>query len=150
MNGKYWSCMRHKSKTEPSSDNGVCVNGIKIHADRIDAVLVTAWGELIRKREHYEEQLQANLESDDKLLCYRTRELLKLMDDVGIINTMPYELMLKVISHIEVDQKGRIGVVFLAGAKVELKGKDFVYEKRAYRKTQGTEVSWMADRKSVV
>jgi hypothetical protein len=118
--GKYWSSPKYRSKTDPSSENGYCVNGIKIHADKIDDVLMTAWNKMIHNRRRYEKQWNGNLDGEDLLLGYRTQELMKLIDNFVISDALPYELMLRVISHIEVDKKGQIRVVFLAGIKLEV------------------------------
>jgi len=145
--GKYWRCPKPRSKTDPSSENDYCENSIKMKADKIEAVLVMAWNEIIQNRTRYEKQWQANLDGDDMLLDYRTQELMKLMDEFGTRDAMSYELMLRTISHIEVDEKTRIRVIFLAGIMVELDGKDFVYEKKPYRETKVSEDSWIAQRR---
>lgn len=55
---------------------------------------------------------------------YRIKDLKRLQEKNGTINTMPYELMLKTMSHIAVNQGGEVAVIFLAGFKVDLGEQD--------------------------
>ncbi len=80
------------------------------------------------------------------VLRYRAKELLRLTNDIGIIDTtMPYELILKTLSHIEVDTNAKVTVVLLAGTRVKMQGKELIYKQRAYHNIAGA--SWMALRR---
>ena len=50
---------------------------------------------------------------------YRAQQLMQLVEETGIIDAMPYELMLKVLDHIEVSANGRVDTIFLAGTRIE-------------------------------
>ena len=53
--------------------------------------------------------------SVDALTRYRIQQLMQLIEETGIIDAMPYELMLKVLDHIEVGADGRVDAIFLEG-----------------------------------
>ncbi len=53
------------------------------------------------ERDPYESELQQIIDDGDLLQRYRAKELIRLIDEVGILESMPYELMLKVLDHME-------------------------------------------------
>ncbi len=134
VNGKFWRCINYRSQ-------GTCSNGIKIGVGKIEDAFVSAWNKFA---DGLDKQI---IDSDGKdiLPRYRAKELLRLINDIGHIDTMPYELMLKTLSHIEVDTDAKVSVVFLAGTSVKMQGKEFIYKQRAYHNIAGA--SWMALRR---
>ena len=75
--------------------------------------LVTAWNELIGQL------YQLDLESDSKLILYRRNRLKVLLKEHGQIEVMPYDLLLKVLDHIEAHDD-YLTVVFLAGIRIHV------------------------------
>ncbi len=134
VDGKFWRCINHRSQD-------TCSNGIKIAAGKIEDAFVSAWNKLVDENEWQ----QIIGQGMDILLRYRAKELLRLTNDIGIIDTMPYELMLKTLSHIEVDTNAKVTVVFLAGTRVKMQGKELIYKQRAYHNIAGA--SWMTLRR---
>lgn len=49
--------------------------------------------------------------------AYRTKEMIKLIGNAVLICEIPYELILKIVYHIEIGYDDMIKVVFLAGVK---------------------------------
>ena len=99
--------------------------GNDIDAEKIKFAFVEAWNRAI--------QWKQQVDSEDVLVCYRIQELKRLQEEIGPIDTMPYELMLKTMSHIEVNQEGEVAVSFLAGFEVDVGEEDFRFERRGGR-----------------
>ena len=53
----------------------------------------------------------------DELIRYRAREMGRLLER-GRIREFDYELMQRVVSHIEVTRVGKLAVIFLTGTRV--------------------------------
>ncbi len=134
--GKFWRCK--------SSAQDTCDNGIRIAAGKIEDAFVSAWNKLADEKE-WKQIIDSDGQGMDILLRYRAKELRRLTNDIGIIDTMPYELMLKTLNHIEVDTDAKVTVVFLAGTRVKMQGKELTYKQRAYHNIAGA--SWMAQRR---
>lgn len=106
-NIKYWKC------AATVRTNKACSNYLKLDAAIVDMAIINAWNQLAQNRD----SLKATHASS--LINYRRERLMELFDEYGLVNEMPYELMLKVLDHIEVHQ-GFLEVIFLAGNIVRI------------------------------
>lgn len=85
-----------------------------------EEAFIRAWNRLVDGYEEYLPLWKEAIDGDDALKTYRVKEMIKLVKDTGYINEMPYELMLKTLSHFEIGHDGTIEVVFLAGVIIEV------------------------------
>lgn len=101
----YWRCLGVKVPTNPKS----CSKRLHLEKHVPERALVTAWNNLV------ENQCQIVIAPEDSILLqYRKRQLMELISEYGIIDAMPYQLMLKMLDHIRVEVD-HLEVVFLAG-----------------------------------
>ena len=56
----------------------------------------------------------------DELLRYRAREMGRLLGERGRIREFDYELMMKILDHVEVTADGKLAVIFLTGTRVTI------------------------------
>jgi hypothetical protein len=57
------------------------------------------------------------MECGDKLLAYRVGELIRLLEEVGLIEEASYEFVIRTLSHMEVGFDGDLKVIFLSGTE---------------------------------
>jgi hypothetical protein len=53
------------------------------------------------------------------LKAYRAKEMMRLVSETGRIDTMPYELMLKTLDHIEIRIDGELRLFFWLGRELK-------------------------------
>jgi site-specific DNA recombinase len=82
---------------------------IDADADAPEKAFVEAWNQLVENNE----MLLQRSEGKDVLQVYCRNELIGLIQEYGYIESMPYELMLKTLGHIEIWEDGSIVVHFL-------------------------------------
>ncbi|MFT5874292.1 MAG: hypothetical protein ACI8WT_003253 [Clostridium sp.] len=78
-------------------------------------MFIKAWNQLVEN-----EEWQHSTSDKGVLEKYRLAELIRLKNSVGIIDKMPYELMLKTLDYIRRGNDGRVAVIFLAGVTVNI------------------------------
>jgi len=78
-------------------------------------MFIKAWNHLVEKQEW-----QHSTSDKGVLEKYRLAELIRLKNSMGIIDKMPYELMLKTLDHIKIGLDRTVVVIFLAGATVNI------------------------------
>jgi len=98
---------RKKPKERPM----LCTD-IWIPASEPELAFIKAWNRLVDDKERYLLEEQQATNGNDLLKAYRTRELMRLVEQVGHIDAMPYDLMLKTLDHIEIGIDGELDVVF--------------------------------------
>jgi hypothetical protein len=54
----------------------------------------------------------------DELIRYRAREMARLLEERGRLREFDYDLVNKVLDHIEVTTVGKLAVIFLTGTRV--------------------------------
>ncbi len=96
-----------------------CCNGSRISLDAGIALFIRAWNRLVDEYESYSLEWQRIIEAGDELQCYRAKELMRVVKEIGRIDSMPHELMLKTLDDIEVGMDGSMEVIFLAGIIVK-------------------------------
>lgn len=107
---------RHK---DPLPRQMMCTD-IEIDEQAPVQAFITAWNRLV---EIMEEDPRAKIgrgDNCDLLQKYHGDRLMQLLYGIGRFDTMSYELMLKVLDHIEVGRNGRLRVIFLVGFDFEI------------------------------
>ncbi len=100
-----------RRRKKPEERPMLCTD-IRISASEPELAFIRAWNRLVDKRERYLLEWQKAICGNELLKAYRTRELMRLVEQVGHIDAMPYDLMLKTLDHIEIGIDGELDVVF--------------------------------------
>jgi hypothetical protein len=91
---------------------------IQVPAEEADKAFIRAWNFLVSHGLRYAASYrEMTRNGKDELIRYRAREMGRLLGR-GRIREFDYELMLRVVSHIEVTVVGRLAVIFLTGTRV--------------------------------
>lgn len=77
------------------------------------------WNEIIEHLEDYQEKWEAKIKSDDVLIRYKTRLLMK-HAAAGPIKEFDPELIMAVIDYITVFEDGRLQILFYDGTEFEV------------------------------
>ncbi len=115
---KYWICSNFKAGRYKPVGEDTSRNGQRIYAEIAEKEFIKAWNQLVDDKESFLPKRQQTINGDDTLAAYRAKELVCMIEEVGCIETMPYELMLKTLDHIEIGLNGKPVVVFLAGTRI--------------------------------
>ena len=91
---------------------------IRIQAGEPVFAFVKAWNRLVDEKEVYLQELEQIAKGEDLLKAYRARELTRLVEQVGHIDVLPYDLMLKTLDHILIGIDAKPEVT-LAGTRLE-------------------------------
>jgi hypothetical protein len=92
---------------------------IQVPAEEADKAFIRAWNFLVSHGLRYAASYrEMTRNGKDELIRYRAREMGRLLGKKGRIREFDYELMLRVVSHIEVTVVGRLAVIFLTGTRV--------------------------------
>lgn len=113
MGEYYWGCKKYRMGRYKEIGPDDCNNGIRIKEALLEEVFVRAWNQLVEDR-GWENEVKPK----DVLEKYRVAELIKLTNEIGKIEKLTYELVLKTLDYIEIDNDGKIEIVFLAGIKI--------------------------------
>lgn len=109
---------RSKHRKLPTERQMFCTD-IQIASDASEKAFVKAWNLIISHRMRYAASFRRIAAvSEDMLVRYRANEMIRLLSEVGRIETFDYELSLQILDHIEVTQSGKLAVIFLSGAKI--------------------------------
>lgn len=82
-------------------------------------LFIMGWNEIAEHPEDYKEKWEANLKSDDVLLRYKTRLLMRHVE-AGPIKEFDSALMMAVMDHITVFENGRLQIRFYDGTEFEV------------------------------
>ena len=94
---------------------------MKIPLDAPEKAFVRAWNLVVSKKLQYGAALRRRAEiAEDVLIRYRTKEMLRFLDEVGKLETFDYYFSLKVLDHMELMPDGKLAVVFLSGVRLTL------------------------------
>jgi hypothetical protein len=96
----------------PEARQMLCTD-IRIEEGEPEKVFIEAWNRLVDGKGKFIES------GGDLLELFRAKELHRLIKEIGIIDTAPYDIILKTLNHIEIECDGKIKVVFLARAIVQ-------------------------------
>ena len=106
MNNQHWRCVNNLP------ERGTCKNDVRLPLDLPEKVFIVAWNQMVKEKSRIESEWRQIIDNGDPLQKYRIKELVRLIDEVGTIELMPYELMLKVLDHMEVNNLGKSCVRF--------------------------------------
>jgi hypothetical protein len=106
-----------KRRKDPLPRQMYCTD-IQIDVDTPETAFITAWNYLFENREQYEVQWRSIMEFGDMLEAYRASELMRLVEEVGIIEEVTYELVIRTLSHMEVGVDSEMKVIFLCGTEL--------------------------------
>ena len=98
---------------------------ILVPAGEPELAFIQAWNRLVDEKESYFLELRHTMDGRDLMHAYRARELIRQVQEVGHIDTIPYGLMLKTLDHFEISMDVSIVVIFLAGIITEYPLKRF-------------------------
>lgn len=94
---------------------------VKIPLDAPEKAFVRAWNLVVSKKLQYSAALRRRTKNaEDALSCYRAKEMLRLLDEVGKLVAFDYHFSLKVLDHIELMSDGKLAVVFLSGVRLTI------------------------------
>ena len=110
---KYWTCKNFRAGRYRPVGPEACPNGSRIYQESMDRALVKAWNEPVGNRKC------PSPEVNSRLVRYRQARLKALLEEHGSIEAMPYDLILKVLDHVEV-HTDYLEVVFLAGNTISV------------------------------
>lgn len=110
---KYWTCKNFRAGRYRPVGPEVCPNGNRIYQVFMDRAFVNAWNALVGNF------TDPSPEENSRLISYRQARLKALLEEHGSIETMPYDLILKILDHIQI-HADYLEVVFLAGNAVRV------------------------------
>lgn len=113
---KYWVCREYKAGRYGPVGPDCCSNGHRVPADDIDCVIISSWNELVDRRR---DLLRSTGKTGDQLTDYRIRDLKRQVRKYGHLRVMAYNLLIRVLDHVEVRTDGKLSVIFLAGIRLD-------------------------------
>jgi site-specific DNA recombinase len=115
-----WRCGSWRKGKAKGEGLPLCAQ-IKIPLDAPEKAFVRAWNLVVSKKLQYGAALRRRAEiAEDVLIRYRTKEMLRFLDEVGKLETFDYYFSLKVLDHMELMPDGKLAVVFLSGVRLTL------------------------------
>lgn len=109
-----------KRRKKPQERQMLCTD-IRIPAGEPEFAFIKAWNRLVYEHERYAREWDLNFNSSDILKDYRAGELIRLLDETWRIETVPYEVLVKTLDHIEIGVYGELDIIFLAGLRIDSK-----------------------------
>lgn len=113
---KYWVCREYKAGRYGPVGPDCCSNGHRIPTDDIDRAIISSWNELVDRRRDW---LRLSNKTGDQLMDYRIRDLKRQIRKYGHLRVMAYNLLIRVLDHVEVSTDGKLSVIFLAGIRLD-------------------------------
>lgn len=108
---------RAKHRKLPQERPMLCTD-IWIEETLPEQAFIKAWNRLVDEKEVYLQEWEQIANGEDLLKAYRARELTRLVEQVGHIESLPYELVMKLLDNIEIDVDGSMMIVSLAGIMI--------------------------------
>jgi len=92
---------------------------IQVPTEEADKAFMRAWNFLVSHGMRYVASYREMARGGkDELIRYRAREMGRLLGEKGRIREFDYDLMMRVLGHVEVREDGRLAVIFLTGTRV--------------------------------
>ena len=109
---------RRNKRKLPQPRQMLCTD-IEVEAGKPEKAFIRAWNLLVSKKQRYQATLKRTADTtDDILLRYRATELIRILDEMGIIKEFNYAFSLAVLEKIEVTPQGKLTVCFLGGVRL--------------------------------
>lgn len=102
---------------------------IQLDVDAPETAFITAWNYMVENKASFETEWKSIMEWGDKLLAYRAKELMRLVEEVGLIEEAEFEFVMKTLSHMEVGADGELNVIFLSGTGLEVNTEQCIIDK---------------------
>jgi DNA invertase Pin-like site-specific DNA recombinase len=106
-----------KRRKDPLPRQMYCTD-VQIDVDTPETAFITAWNYLVENKANFEGDWKNIMEFGDKLEAYRASELMRLLEEVGIIEEVTYDLVIRTLSHMEVGVDSEMKVIFLCGTEL--------------------------------
>lgn len=97
---------------DPEPRQMLCTD-IQVDEGIPEKAIIKAWNSLVDGYEEYLPVWKEAIEGEDVLKAYRVKELMSLVKEYGYIDEIPYELIIKILSHIIIGYDDTIKVLFL-------------------------------------
>lgn len=111
---------RSKRRKLPEERQLFCTD-IQIPSGAPEKAFVKAWKLIISHRLRYAASFKRIAkESNDVVLKYRARDMLRLVSEGKKLDAFDYKLFLKVLDHIEVTPDKKLRIAFLSGTSVSV------------------------------
>lgn len=110
----YWCCKKYRQGRYKAITSKDCTNGIRLKDSLPEEIFIESWNRLIENKEW-----RYMLRPKNELEQYRVKELITLVEEVGKIKNVEYELVLSTLDYIEINEEGVAKVIFLAGIGVQ-------------------------------
>jgi site-specific DNA recombinase len=68
---------------------------IQIDVDSPETAFITTWNYMVENKANFETEWKSIMECGDKLLAHRAKELMRLVEEIGLIEEAGYELVIK-------------------------------------------------------
>lgn len=120
MDEYYWCCPNYREGRFTPNGPDTCCNDLRIRDVLPEQMFIQAWNRLVDEYDRHLPELRQAASGCDLLKSYRAKELMRLVKLTGHIDSMPYDLMLKTLSHIEIGTDGGAEVDFLAEVKIDV------------------------------
>lgn len=109
-----WRC----GSGNKTNGNKTCSNRY-VTNETFTKLFIMSWNEIVEHQEEYREKWETNINSEDVLLRYKTRLLIKHIA-AGAIEEFDPVLMMAVMDHITVFEDGRLQILFYDGTEFEV------------------------------
>ncbi|WP_054697960.1 hypothetical protein [Syntrophomonas palmitatica] len=107
-----YSLYKAKHRKLPQERQMLCTD-IWIPAGEPERAFIKAWNWLVDNKETYLQEWERAINGEDLLKVYRAKELLRLVEWVGHIDSLPYELIFKTLDDVEIGTDAKPEVIFL-------------------------------------
>ena len=108
-----------RRRKDPQPRQMLCTD-IQLEEGIPKKAFIKAWNSIVDGYEEYLPVWKESIDGDDVLKAYRAKEMMELVEEYGRIDEIPYELMIKTLSHIEIRHDNTITIVFLVRVIIEV------------------------------
>lgn len=115
---KYYSCSQYRSGYRRPKKKGCCINQFSLRPDDVEGLVVQAWNSLVDESDRHQSAWQATMDGPDQLKAYRAKDLAHLIEEIGHLEVLPYQLMIRVLDHVKIGLDGSATVIFLSGTQI--------------------------------
>lgn len=113
---KYWVCRGYRAGRYGPVGPNVCSNGQRIPAVMAENAMIKSWNILV---DSWDSNLRSMEHTDDQLTTYRIKDLERQILEFGTVSALPYDLLIRVLDHVEVGIDGSLFVIYQAGIKID-------------------------------
>ena len=104
---------------DKANNHRVCSNRY-VMEEAFRKLFIMSWNEIVKNQEDYNEHWQESLHSDDLLLRFKTKLLMKQVNKAGTLKQFNPELMLAVMDNIIVYEDGKLKIKYYDDSEFEV------------------------------